>query len=513
MRNKKLFWGSSYDRGLENLLFIWPDIKEKHPDSELHICYGWDLFLKTNSNNPERMAWYERMRVPMDQDWVVHHGRVGKEELKKIRESCGIWAYTTDFTEINCITALETQYDGVVPVVVNFTHKNSAGEEIYTALDETVGSGFKIKGRVTDLKVIEEVKDKILLLMDDRSLWDKESGKARKFAKKFTWDQIALKWVPHFKTKTKQPLVTIYTPTIRRGWWNIMASNIASQSYKNTEWLIVDDFEDGSRQEIADKYASKYNLDIRYVRGKQRAVKRHYGLVNANNTAWKEMKGEILVLLQDFVLMPPNGIESMVDWYNKHPNDLYAPVDIYFQHKLKPDITKEDWFDGNLDVVGPVSWKNPRVRYRGISESDNPHDWEANYGMIPKSVIDRVNGWYEILDDGLGHDNTDIAMRAMLTGSKLFIDDTNIATCLDHWNPLKGTKQNILGRARKLNPPRYQFLWEMINAGKIPAVRDEKLDDTVFLNYEIPAEVSDQDAEKWVDQNMDKIIRRWKKEF
>ena len=89
MRNKKLFWGSSYDRGLENLLFIWPDIKEKHPDSELHICYGWDLFLKTNSNNPERMAWYERMRVAMDQDGVVHHGRVGKEELKKIRETEG----------------------------------------------------------------------------------------------------------------------------------------------------------------------------------------------------------------------------------------------------------------------------------------------------------------------------------------------------------------------------------------------------------------------------------------
>ena len=40
-------------------------------------------------------------------------------ELRELRKQCGIWAYTTDFDEINCIGALEAQDDGVVPCVIN----------------------------------------------------------------------------------------------------------------------------------------------------------------------------------------------------------------------------------------------------------------------------------------------------------------------------------------------------------------------------------------------------------
>lgn len=57
----KLFWGSSYDRGLDILLNMWPKIIEKYPDTLLVICYGWDMFIKGYANNPERMNWMERM--------------------------------------------------------------------------------------------------------------------------------------------------------------------------------------------------------------------------------------------------------------------------------------------------------------------------------------------------------------------------------------------------------------------------------------------------------------------
>ena len=56
------------------------------------------------------------------------------------------------------------------------------------------------------------------------------------------------------KKRLKLPLVSIITPTMRKGWWNIMANNIAMQTYKNVEWLIIDDFPT-NREYIAKEYA------------------------------------------------------------------------------------------------------------------------------------------------------------------------------------------------------------------------------------------------------------------
>ena len=45
MRNNKLcIYGSSYDRGLEHLLKLWPDVIKEVPNAQLRIFYGWILF-------------------------------------------------------------------------------------------------------------------------------------------------------------------------------------------------------------------------------------------------------------------------------------------------------------------------------------------------------------------------------------------------------------------------------------------------------------------------------------
>jgi FkbM family methyltransferase len=59
---KRIVYGSSYDRGLEHLLKMWPDIRKEVPDAELRIFYGWVMFDKVAANNPERLAWKEKMQ-------------------------------------------------------------------------------------------------------------------------------------------------------------------------------------------------------------------------------------------------------------------------------------------------------------------------------------------------------------------------------------------------------------------------------------------------------------------
>lgn len=187
-RIHKFGYFSSYDRGLQHLLKMWPTIKEKYPDATLDVCYGWELFDRGYADNPERMAWKERINTLMEQPGVTHHGRVSKEELKRIESTCGIWAYPTDFGETNCITALDCQANGCVPVVIN-----------HAGLKESVGSGVKIDGDIYDDETYEAYLEALLSLMGDENRWKEEQVKGKEWAMSFTWDKIADKWEESFK--------------------------------------------------------------------------------------------------------------------------------------------------------------------------------------------------------------------------------------------------------------------------------------------------------------------------
>src|SRR3990167_2696184 len=495
-RHLKLFYGSSYDRGLDHLLFMWADIRKAVPEVELHCCYGWDLFDKVASNNPERMKWKAGVQMLMTQPGIVHHGRVGKEELSKIRKSCGIWAYPTDFQEINCITALDCQADGLVPVTMALA-----------ALPESVQSGVMVEGSIRELKTSKRYAQALILLLTDKERWEKESKKAQKWAKKFIWPKIAMKWNEVLRESPSTPSVSVITVTIREGWWEIMADNLKSQTYPITEWIIVDDHKD-DRSDIAKQIADKYRLPIVYLRGTK---KHRYGIVEANNIGWQNAKGELLVYLQDFVLMPETGIEWLVDIYRHHPNALNAPVDIYYECR-QPDLNnKIDWWKGfrNNQIIGRKSWSNVRVENKGIRITDNPFDFEMNYGAVPRKVVKELNGWYEFMGNAFGFDNTDLAYRHLKNGGGIVLDDTNICKCINLWPHIGGTDANVSERERHQGGPMYKWLYKHIESGKLPIIRDEKLDKTIKIDYSVPKEVSDEDAAKWVKANSGQIVDKW----
>lgn len=478
---------------------MWPDILQLYPDAELHICYGWDAFVKMLSNNAERMSWKASMDKLMGQKGIVHHGRVGKEELAKIRKECGIWAYPTDFQETNCINALDCQYDGVVPVTMD-----------YAALQETVGAGIKIKGSIKDVKVQKEYLDALLKVMGDKEMWEKMVEDGKKFAKDFTWDKIADKWIEYFKKPVSTPLVSVITPTIREGWWRVMSENLSNQTYKDFEWIILDDHKE-DRSSLANKYAKKYKLDIKYIRGDKvlGKYKRRCGLVRANNKAVEASKGELLVWLQDFIIIPDNGIEQMVDVYRYNPDALIAPVDIYYSCP-EPDLkNKEDWWDGNKNILLKETWRNARVQNQGMRESDNAYDFEMNYGAVPKKILEDLNGWWEFMDDGFGYDNTEIALRALQKGYRMIVDDVNVARCVNLWQSIANTPQNVVDRERIKNDGRYRWMVKQILDGKLPLKRDKKIDESIHLLFEVPKDISDEEGAEWTKNHANELVEKW----
>ncbi|MCX8158642.1 MAG: glycosyltransferase [Candidatus Diapherotrites archaeon] len=503
-RNHNLLYTSSYDRGLDLLLFIWDDIKKEIPHAKLVIAYGWQTFDIITKNNPERREWKKTVEMLMNQKDIYHLGRIGKDELDKIREKCGILAYPSYFLEINCLSIIEAALKGVVPVTTTIG-----------AIPETVKSGIFIEGNIKEKQVIEKYKQELISLMKDYKRWQELSEKVKKEARKYKIENISKEWIKVFNEPNEKIKVSVITPTIREGFWSSMAENLSGQSYHINEWIVVDDYKE-DRSQIAKEIEQKYKLKIKYIRGDKALgkYKRRLGLVRANNIGWQNAEGELLIWLQDFVYLSNDGIERIVDLYRHNKDCLIAPVDIYYEI-IEPNLNnKIDWFDRRkiYQFLGKEEWRNIRVKHQGLRESENPFDFELNCGAIPKKIIQELNGFWEFLDEGLGYDNTEIAYRALKRGYKLLIDDSIIVKCANLWQVIKGSPLNISGRDRLLNPPRYQFIFEMTEKGRLPLIRDEKLDEKINLLYKIPEEVKNEDCDKWIENNSKKIVELWKKE-
>jgi len=497
MKHHKLFWGSSYDRGLDILLLMWSDIKKAHPDATLDIAYGWDLYDLEAVNNKERQEWKKEVDGMMNQPGITHHGRVGKEKLRTLRQECGIWAYPTYFTEIFCITSVEAQNDGLVPVTMSIG-----------ALKETAKKGILIDQSIYTKEGQDEFKDKLINLMGDKKEWKRLSNKCKKFAKKYSWDIQSSKWDTQFNTKPVDGKITVYTPTIRDGFWNLMAANISDQTHKNIEWIIVDG-QEVSREETAKKYAKKYNIDIKYIH--QGSTNRTYGLCNANNLAISNATGELFVFLQDFVLLTPTSLEELLNVSRKHPGDFIAPVDMYFSPLVKPNVNnKEDWFDGSTNVVGKFMRRNIRIQNKGVRPAEKITDFEQNYGAVPLKTLQHLNGYWEFFDEALGWDDTEIIYRAQALGYSCWIDDTNQCICIDHMETLGNNEAGTsVNRTRRLNDPRFIWMRTQMEKGNLPTIRDEEIEKKIDLQYEIPKEISDEDCVKWMRDNTKAIVPSW----
>ncbi len=236
MRNNKLvIYGSSYDRGCEHLLKIWPDVKKEVPEAQLRIFYGWDLFERMFKDNPASMAWKEKMEGMMKYEGITHLGRISHEACIKEHENAGIWAYPTHFGEISCITAMRAQVYGSIPVVVD-----------YAALEETVQHGVKVKGDIYDSEVREEYKKQLISLLKDNKRQEEIRGPMMKWAKeKFSWANVATQWDEEFNTISLRGEVEA-----------LMEDNQALKA-----WGLVKDTKDPIKDSVWEKVKHAFNED------------------------------------------------------------------------------------------------------------------------------------------------------------------------------------------------------------------------------------------------------------
>jgi len=181
----KVVYSSSPDRALPSLLQMWPQIRERVSDAELHVFYGfgnWEARAQDDKTKQLITVVKDQLNSLRDMG-VVFRGRVPQQELAREFLSAGAWLYPTWWHETSCITAMEAQAAGLRIVTSSLA-----------ALDETVADrGVRIQGdwMSTDYqKAFIEAAVNAL-----RKEGDEDRQQLQRYAESaFSWDGVAAAW-------------------------------------------------------------------------------------------------------------------------------------------------------------------------------------------------------------------------------------------------------------------------------------------------------------------------------
>lgn len=180
---KRMIYASSYDRGIEHLLSIWPEIKSEVPEAELHLYYGWNTYDKMFKEGAVDGKFKERMLHLLKQDGVFEHGRIGHKELAIEYLKSGVWVYPSHFPEISCISAMKAQVAGCVPICTD-----------YAALKETVKAGIIIPGSASNPEVMKDFKSALIETLKNTEAQDYVRDVVVEKSGSFSWAKVAEDW-------------------------------------------------------------------------------------------------------------------------------------------------------------------------------------------------------------------------------------------------------------------------------------------------------------------------------
>jgi glycosyltransferase involved in cell wall biosynthesis len=119
-----------------------------------------------------------------DEGGIYQRGRVGQDELAKEMLNSLIWPYTTGFMETFCISAIEMQAAGVIPITSKLA-----------ALNETVSNPqLLVDGWVLNTDYQRRWLRLLDVVMNDTDARSEQRIIGRAHAEKFSWENSYNTW-------------------------------------------------------------------------------------------------------------------------------------------------------------------------------------------------------------------------------------------------------------------------------------------------------------------------------
>lgn len=184
---------SAPDRGLDYLLDMWPEIKERVPDSKLAVTGSFALWgVSDEENNRIFGEIYNKISKLKD---VTVFQRLSKQELAKLQAKSEVMLYPTDFNEMFCISALECFAVGT-PII---SSKKAAMIERV----ESGKNGFLIDLPYKSSDYRKEFIDKACGFFENQNMKSAFSKSALDSSTNMNFEQLAKEWEVEFLKRLK----------------------------------------------------------------------------------------------------------------------------------------------------------------------------------------------------------------------------------------------------------------------------------------------------------------------
>jgi glycosyltransferase involved in cell wall biosynthesis len=166
------------DRGLEEVRYIWPNIKEAIPDATLTIFSDYTLWgsLSPRDHN-------HRLNM-LGVDGIVYMGAKPRHFFAKKQAEAQIHLYPCTYNELFCISAAECQAVGAYPITSGMG-----------ALETTNEFGLIVPGEPKDPNWQRSYIDIVIATVLDQDRLTKQALKGANLARdRFDWERICDQW-------------------------------------------------------------------------------------------------------------------------------------------------------------------------------------------------------------------------------------------------------------------------------------------------------------------------------
>jgi len=146
----KFIYSSLANRGLHNLLMLWPKIVHWQPSATLCIYSDIDSKYMLDNYGDEMNKIRHLVNTTPG---IIYHGYVDKQTLFESWKTADVWFYPTAFNETFCVSALEAAASGTLAIATNVA-----------ALKETISD------RGVLLDNLDQAVETIIRVMENQSL-------------------------------------------------------------------------------------------------------------------------------------------------------------------------------------------------------------------------------------------------------------------------------------------------------------------------------------------------------
>jgi glycosyltransferase involved in cell wall biosynthesis len=229
---RKMIYASSPDRGLVCLLKVFKRAQEWVKNLELHVFYGFDnidKLIASNQNNKDYAKLKAEVTKLCQMPGVIWRGRINQPDLIREWFSAGIWCHPSVFTETGCITSMEAQACGAIPITTPIW-----------AVAENVKHGMFIQGNPYIDPIVQArfVSAIYRLVADEKLQADIRAEMIPEARFRFDWEKVVdgleREFHSHIGVISPKPIVKnapnrfiLYSPISLSQWdWNNTESGI-----------------------------------------------------------------------------------------------------------------------------------------------------------------------------------------------------------------------------------------------------------------------------------------------